>query len=218
MKITIGELINEVMKYSSSVEMIMKNGIPYVHAYMSNSKNHIMSYLNIAQTDEFIYYAIDDINETCGARFIPNGSTSKPFIRELDRIHELYGGIGFIDDSYTLSVENANYEEFMIFFINLLIDREVIKVTPNIMKLKIEDIGFHNVKIRRIISKVFNESNMRTGTIQDLIYLILVYKKKFNISSLRSKDIQFVYDKLKDYGIICEIKDGIINGITFEKR
>lgn len=219
MQITIGEVVNELSKYSNLVETSITNGMPFVRAFISSSTSHTKLYMYVAQIKDGIYSVCDDISDTNGSRFFPTGNPNKPFIREIERVHIMYGGSGTIDDSWSMSVSDVDYPDFVMYLYQRLKDLKMLKISQKILDSNVVSLGFNSIRIQRIIEKGFNEKNIRNGgTVEDLVKIVNKDKESFSLHGLRNKDIQCIVSKLEDVGLNISTRGGYIVDTTFVRR
>ena len=74
------------------------------------------------------------------------------------------------------------------------------------------------MKIRRVIDKEFSKNHCIHGTIRELIELVNIKNKQFDLSKLYEKELSCVYAKLKSIGIIATINSGHIIHTEYERK
>lgn len=215
MRITIGEILNEVIKYSSHVESSIRGSTPLIIAYLSR-QSVTRVYLYIAQVGDHRYTAVSDIFDMMGSRFHPTGMIENPFTREIDNIHSMYDGSLSLTEKYTSRVSNVSYPDMIDFIHGLLKQYEIIDVSRNVLNSKLSSIGFNSSRIIKSIENGFPTG--KVGTINDLISIVIKNKTKFQLSGLRAKEIKVVSDKMSDKGIYATIENGSICDITLRRK
>ena len=216
--ITIGELSNELLKYSNYVTTTLYRNVPYTVAALSDKNGYTQAYMYIVQNIEGVYAACTDITDSGGARFFPTGNITKPFIRELDMIHQMFGGEASLQERCYSSINNASYQEMIEYIYQRLIQFRIVEPNKTIVEKKVSCLGFNNPKVARVINKGFNRRGVRSGTVWDLMMLVNGLRESFSLEGLQTKDIDSIYNRLKGVGVLAEIKSEYIVDITFLKH
>lgn len=215
MQSTIGEIVDQLLPYSNSVDSVIINDIPFVRAYISNDSNITRAILYVVQTQLHEYSVCDAPDEILGNRVFPTGSISKPFISESSFINDMFG----IKNNTSINTKNKLSASN---FLKYLMDRtwyyDVTRFNPSNFRINMSEMGFNNSKLRHVINRSFSENGRRDGTLEDLMNIVVVQHKKFNLNPLKEKDIRCISAKLKNVGIIITSDNGYITGVTFERR
>lgn len=215
MQSTIGEVVDQLLPYSNAVETTIVDDMPFVRAYISNASNITRAMVYVVQTGMNEYSVCDTQDEMLGNKLFPTGSISKPFISERSLIKDLFG----ISDKSSINIKSKlSTTGFSKYLIDCLWRYDIIRFNPDSFKIHMSDMGFNNVKLRQVINRSFNENNRRGGTLNDLIDIITIHHKKFNLNPLKEKDIRCISAKLKNIGLIITFDNGYITGVTFERR
>ena len=169
MRITIGEIANELIEYSNTVDVSIVNGVPFLRARISSSSNFTKCYMYVIQTDEHRYAVCDSHDDMNGERFFPSNELIGPFIKERDIIRLKYG-IESTDDftyGYESVVQNLSYEQFVDHLIRRLYEYGIIKFDPAHLSDKVSNLGFTNPRLRRYIDNEFADKKHHQGTISE---------------------------------------------------
>lgn len=209
MRITIGEIANELIEYSNSVEVNIMNGVPFLRARISSISNFTRCYMYVIQTAEHTYAVCDSHDDLNGERFFPSGEIIKPFILERDIIRLKFGieSSGDFIYGYESVVQDLPYEEFMNHLLKRMHAYEIIKFDPINLSSRISNLGFTNPRLRRCLDNEFTDKKHHKGTISDLIDIVLRQRKKFSLAILKPREMGAVAGKLKDLGIYVIIDD-----------
>lgn len=215
MNVTIGELINEILPFSSKIEMNMLNeSIPYVKAYLSGGSIS-KAVIYIIQTDKNQYSVCDNNNDPLD-RYIPSGNITDPFVFEKDVIHRWFNEK--CDPTKIKVRKELNLESFKKYFYDILYEYEIIKFDPNSRNMKMASMGFTSEKIRRVINRSFTESHCGENRIDDLINLVKYQGKPFSLQSLRQRELACVVAKLKNIGLDPTVEKNFITKIDYIRR
>ena len=82
MVITIGEIVDELIPFSSLVRSNILSGFPYVTASIRGGGNCTRLYISVMQMSEHFYAVAVTDDVFNGNRYIPTGNPDKPFIHE----------------------------------------------------------------------------------------------------------------------------------------
>lgn len=216
--VTIGELANELLKYSNYVTVTMFKHTPYIVAALSGKNGYVQAYMYIVQTSEGTYSARTDITDCGGARFFPTGNVKNPFIRELEQVQQMFGGERCLNERHYSAIDNASYEDMVAYIYKRLMQFKVVELSDAVIGKRVSSLGFHGPKIARVINKGFNRRGLKSGTIWDLILLVNGLRESFSLEGLNQKDIDTIYNKFKSIGIFLEIRSDYIIDITFMKH
>lgn len=216
MVITIGTISNELLKYANVIELKYVGYIPTLKAFLSTKSGITKVYVNIAQVGDNLFSAYADPNDTSGLRFVPTGSTSRPFVRESERAHELFGGKYESQFEVESIIENVEYSDVMTFLFNILLEYDLINVTD--INQRISTFGFDSPKLIRAIDKAFNSANQREGTVMELFSTVVCHKSNFTLEGLRSKDLKVLEKKLADRGTYITFDNDTIIDVTFRRK
>lgn len=216
MHITIGELTNEILPYSSKIEMnIINTCIPYVKAYLSGEGSISKAVIYIIQTNENQYSACDNNNDPLD-RYMPSGNITDPFVVEKDVIHRWFGEK--CEPKKIRIKEGLNLESFRKYFYDILFDYEIIRFDPNSRNMRMSSMGFTSEKIRRVINRTFTENHCKDNRIDDLINLVREQGKPFSLQSLRHRELACVVAKLKNIGLDPTVEKNFITKINYMRR
>lgn len=210
MNTTIGEIIDVVLPFTTSMNIMMHGLFPYIQASLGNVNSTTRLFISIMQTSEHIYAiaVTDDVYN--GNRIIPIENTDCPFIKERHFLNRSS------DDLYCL--KDIPFKHFKARFFNVLYSNQLIRFNPSNWKTKLIDMGFNSMKIKRTIGRSFRQLKCNRGDIADLIHVVNIEHNKFDLSSLEEKEIRCVYAKLKNMGLETTIVDKYIVKIEYERR
>lgn len=213
MKITIGEIVNELLPYSNMVETSTIRGFPFVRALISSNNGCLRMFMYILQYSENSYYVCD--TDAFGDKYFPTGNTSKPFISEPKLIHELFNEKDEINEEKVRMVDNITFIDYLI---DSLIKYDIIIFNKDDLKIKFSQMGFRNQNIVKTIDRSFTDNFHSDGTMDDLIDIVCKQRKTFSLGYMKPGDIRFVSLKLGDIGLNMNTIDNTIIGITFKKK
>lgn len=209
MNITIGEIANILLPFTTSLKMYIHEPFPYISASIGNGSAISKLFISVMQTQEHLYSASIGDDVYGGNRLIPTGYTEMPFIREKN----FYGYSTEVPTTFNLNPSN-----FRLWLMKTMYLYNITRFNPNDFTLKITDMGFNSVKIKRIIDRIFKSFNRPSGTVSDLITIVNTNGKEFNLYRLEDKEIKCVYAKLKNIGLEPIIVDKRIIRIDYERR
>lgn len=212
MVITIGEIVDELIPFSSLVRSNILSGFPYVTASIRGGGNCTRLYISVMQMSEHFYAVAVTDDVFNGNRYIPTGNPDKPFI------HEKYFISGGSDEYPDIKNEYVRSDEFHNWLFNQLHSFGIIRFNPDDWSTLFTELGFNSVKIRRVIDKEFSKNHCIHGTIRELIELVNIKNKQFDLSKLYEKELSCVYAKLKSIGIIATINSGHIIHTEYERK
>lgn len=219
MLITIGDIANEIMCYSDSVEVTNVHSIPFIRAPLTNSKGIAKCYIYVIQMEDGRYTTCDIDDEIDESRLFPLGSISEPFVSEKEMIIQWLGHKDATSSCSHYSVRhNLTYTEFIIHFYGVLIQRGVIMDISSNLKRQLNSLGFTNEKIIRTINDEFRKRNCMDQTIGSFIDLVNIEHKPFVLDGLKIRELHCIRAKLRDLGFIASFYDNAINHIVFKKK
>lgn len=216
--VTIGELSNELLKYSNYVTTMMFKNMPYTTVALSGKNGYVQAYMYIIQLNEGTYSARTDITDCGGARFFPTGNTKNPFVRELEQIHQMFGGQSTLNERFYSAIDNASYEDMIVYIYERLMQFKIIEPNKTVFGKRVMSLNFKDPKVIRILNKGFNRRGLRTGTIWDLIIVVNGRRESFSLEGLSAREIDCIYNKFKNIGILLEIESNYIVDISFLKH
>lgn len=211
MIITIGEIVNKMLEYTTSLGMSRCGPFPVLTAGIGGSTGTTKIHIYIMQTAEHVYAATvtDDVYN--GNRFVPTPDSSKPFVREKHFLS--------IDDAYRYeSTLNIKSDAFNSWFYKQLYEFDIIRFNPDNRTQRVSDIGFNSLKIRRTIDRTFKSHHCIGFDMGELIDLVHDKHKTFDLTGLAEKELKCIYAKLKNYGLELTIQDNKIIAIEYERR
>lgn len=221
MRITIGELINELSSYSRNIEIKTVGNVPFIKADIGNeyfTKGHIY----IVQVSEHKYSICDCQDDLHGNRYIPTQDKDNPFIKEKMIIQNKFQykseDIEEEDDENSI-VLNIGYLSFLEKFYEILFKYQVIKVDPKIFNDRITML--ESLKpYQRLISQmnlIFKSKKIPDAKVRDLIRIVKLPQNSFNIRSMKKGDIKILETQFKKMGIHLIIRKNVIADLYFEK-
>lgn len=221
MQITIGEVINELMPYANIVESSICHGVPFVVARISTASNYTIFYMYVVQTGEHQYAACDCRDNINGERFFPTGGIDRPFIVEQDVVRSMFG-INSDDDisyKYDTVVTGLSFADFITHLYERLSYYEIIRFKSKNLNIKIAEMGFTSVRIRRAIEEGFKNRKCYMGTIKDLIDIVIRRKDTLSLGGLKHRESNVIVAKLRDLGILITINENnCIDTVQFDKK
>jgi hypothetical protein len=219
MIITIGELVGDITPYAGRVEVSVTNGIPFLRTNLISSNYFTKVYLYIAQVDEYKYTACDDPDDVNGNIYFPYGTIDHPLVKEKELARSWFcNPTSKIDECSCSMMRNVNREKFLIYFYQLLMEYNLIKISEKSYKTPMNALGFSNIKIRRRIEESFIDVDMnRNSHISDLVKSVNIHKHPFSLSGLKDREVQYVIRRLNDIGLRVDIRNNLIHQIYFEK-
>lgn len=209
MNITIGEIANILLPFTTVLNMYIREPFPYISASIGNVSMVSKLYVSVIQTQEHLYSVSIGDDTYGGNRLIPTGCRDIPFIREKN----FYGYSTDVDTTF-----NLNPDKFRMWLMKALYLYNITRFDPNDFSLKVIDMGFNSLKIKRTIDKKFKSFNRPSGTILDLITIVNTNGNEFVLYKLEEKEIKCVYAKLKSIGLEPIIVDNRIIKINYERR
>ncbi len=210
MKINIGEIVNIIIPFTTSMNLSIYGSFPVITSSIGNNSATTKLYMSIMQTSENFYsIAItDDIYN--GNKFIPTGNINKPFIRE-----KYFLGGDFYESECFKNIEG---KDFQLWFYNKLYEYNIIRFNPKNYNKKLIDLGFNSGKIKRILDKNFKKLHYINGSISDLINITNDKEIGFSLSGLEDKEIRCIYAKIKNLGLEIVIFDNKITKVKYDRR
>ena len=219
MKVTIGELINELMLYSRSIQMNMAGEFPFLRAEIGNNSKYTKAHIYIVQVSEHHYSICDYHDDLHGNRYVPTQNTSSPFIKEKELIHRMYDVKDHNDEKDSIAL-NLGYLNFLDHMYNLLFQYGVIKIDPRTFSKKILDHDIIPLSARVIkgLGTIFKDRRITDPKIKDLITIVKSPTDVFNIRGMKDRDIKEMQTKFQNIGINLVVEKNIIIDIHFEKN
>lgn len=217
MIITIGELVSDIAPYAGRTEISLVNGIPFIRANITNGNMITKTYLYIIQVDKNTYTVCNDPNDSNGSMYFPLGSISEPFRNEAElRQSWLCQPKKRLNGANCL--KNISRIEFNNYLHELLLGNGIISTTVKNMDTPMTLLGFANPHIKTSIEDEFNHYGMNgNSTIRDLIRLVNIDSHPFRLDSLKNKEYQYVFIKLRDLGLSVTSTGGVIERLVFQK-
>ena len=218
MKITIGELVNELMFYSRNIEISMAGPLPFLKADLGDSDRFTRGHIYIVQVAEHQYSICDYHDNLHGNRYVPTQNLDHPFIKEKKLSQQIFG-FPIEDNEKHSIVLNAGYLAFLNHFYNLLFKYGVIKVNPSLFYNQITDSETLSLppRVAKGLESIFKGRNIPDPTILDLITLVKNPCEVFTIRGIKEKDIKILESKFESIGIILTMQKNVITDIYFEK-
>lgn len=218
MKVTIGELINELMLYSRNIEVNMTGDIPFLKADLGDNSKCTRAHVYIVQVAEHQYSICDYHDDLHGNRYIPTQNFENPFMKEKKLIQHKYG-FPIHDDEKDSVLLNVGYLSFLDHFYNLLFEYEIIRINPKSFNNLITDSEFLPLSPRplKALELLFKDRKIVNPKIKDLITIVKNPSDVFNIRGIKEKDIKELENKFQNIGINLVIQKNIISDINFEK-
>lgn len=213
MRVTIGEVMNSLLPYCSTIETSMFHHFPFLRAVIT-SNDCARCFMYVKQLEEHIYAVCDSSQDSNGQRYFPTGSISKPFIIEQDLVKSWFGA-SYEDhpDWYEGVQTDLDYTAFLRYLFQCLLKYDILSISDKTLSTAVSDIGFTSIKIKRSIDRAMKEQGFRIGTIQDLIDLVYIQQKQITFTGLKPKELQILSQHLRLKGISVEMEDKTIHGI-----
>lgn len=216
MKVTIGELSEELLFYSNKIEITSVNDRPFMRVYLGGPHNTTKAIIYIIQTAEHKYSVCDNFDDLLGEKYFPTGSISKPFIKEKELVNELFPILDSNEESYFIN--GLNSLTFINYLYNRLYYYNILQFNPNDSKIKISEMGFTSTRIRKGFDQGFKMNNCKSDQIKDLLNVVIKDKKPFNLGMLKNKEFSCIIAKMKDLGLSLKIQKGSIINIEFIRK
>lgn len=219
MKSRLGEIANILIPYASIIEMSTVNMIPFLRATLQNSKKISVCTLYITQMDDNLYSICDARDDPFDGKYFPTGSIEHPFTseRELSKSWFLTGNV----PKESCSCESAKNLSFPM-IIDYLYQRfqyyRLICFRKENYETKVIDLDFKSDKIKKSITTEFVNKRCEGGTIKDLIDIVNIQGRSFNLEGLRQREFSCVVGKLRDLGLQASTSNNRISYITFERK
>lgn len=217
MIISIGDIVNELVKYSNKVEAQYIGSTPVLKAFLSQSNCLTRAYLYVAQVSDTKYTAYADVFDNCGYGFLPTGMSEFPFIREIEQIKNMVGGSLDVDERYSRSIKDADYPELIDFIYETLVSYKIVAAGKTLLNSKISSL-ITNPKLVRSIDRSFVANGKRDGTVHDMYDIVVRDRKKFVLNEVKTKDRKLLTQKLADRGIGITITGDKITDVTFKRK
>lgn len=211
MKVTIGEIINELYPYSTRISTYTVQSLPYVTAPIRSGGNITRIWLSVLQTSEHKYAVATTEDIHNGNDIIPTADMNRPFVREKN-----YLSMEVLPDD--LIVERIDRSQFKGWLYKQLYDYDIIRFNPVNWYVKMSDMGFNSSKIRRAIDQEFNNHHLRGGTILDLITIVGDRGSAFKLPALANKELSCVNAKLRNLGLVPTFNGTNIIRMEYDKR
>ena len=211
MNITIGEIIDVILPFASTITVSKRSLFPWITANIEGGSSVTRLFISVKQVSEWTYSAVvtDDVYN--GNRLIPTDTVEPPFIQEKSFLSYEYNQKD-IDGK-----NNMNVIQFRRWLFRILYTYRVIKFDPCNWSKRVVDLGFNSTKIRRCIDKTMRKMKCYKGDIFNLIESINTKHEKFSMEELEDKEIRCIYAKLKSLGLNPIIIDKNIVKIEYEK-
>ena len=220
MKITIGEVVNELMPYSRHVEINMAGDFPFIKADIGSNSKCTKAHIYVVQVDEHKYSICDYHDDLHGNRYIPTQSIEKPFVKEKKLIQHKFDIPVHDDDNEEDSVLlNVGYLSFLDHLYTLLSQYGVIRTSPKVLNKQITDRDVLPLipRAAKALETVFKDRKMSDPKIKDLITIVKNPSDVFSIRGMKEKDVKDLENKFKNIGINLVIQRNTITDIHFEK-
>ena len=218
MRVTIGEVVNELLPYSRDMRISMAGDFPFLEAEIGTNSRYTKGHLYIVQVSENKYSICDCRDNLHGNGYIPTQNLENPFVKEKQIIADMYVYKNSDDepDSITLNLE---YPKFITHLHKLLFQYGVVRIDPKIFTKKISD---HDTipltpRVLNGLESIFKEYKILDPKIKDLINIVKTKLTKFNIQPIKGKDVKDMQNKFQHIGINLIIEKNIITDITFAK-
>lgn len=218
MRSNIGPIVDFLLPYISQIQIRDYHGRPFMVASVRNREMITKGIIYVLQTalDQFAY--IDAECTSAGFQFFPRDCASKPFVMELDFVHQKFGGCTTDSSFYDSMMINTSFDGIIHQIIDRLGFYEVIRYKTNSGSTVLESMDINSTRIRRAIEKAFKDAGRYTGSISDLIDVVCIQHTPFQLTGLKEKEVQCVQKRLKSVGIITTIDDDSIASIHFERK
>lgn len=215
MNITIGELVNVLIPYTSRIELLYIDTIPIIKAYLQRRNMVCRALMYIAQTNENSYTVIDNCDDI-NNRIYLSSNKEKPFVVIKEIIPHVFS-MNTMDFPEDISIKkDIRYTEFIDYLYQRLFYYGIIKFNPKYFNTIItQDMNINSNKIKNIINKRFKENN-KQGTIRDLIEIVHYKKKPFDLENLKPRELGCVTGKLRDIGLSVTVENNVIIDIEIQ--
>jgi hypothetical protein len=210
MRITIGEIVNEIIPFSKSIELKVHDNIPYVKAKIGSPSGFTLIYLYIAQIKEGLYTVYETNDEIFG-RYLPTGDLKKPFIKDNDFINSWINN-KIPNQSDQAIKNNIMINNFRKYFYELLYKLNLIILSPEILTTNLLAINYSK-KIKNIIKIVYHEYNLCNFTIINFINYIRNYPGKLKLYGMSKNELQELNNVFHKIGLKLIITNFCITNI-----
>ena len=153
MNITIGELVNVLIPYTSRIEVLYIDTIPIIKAYLQRRNMVCRALMYIAQTNENSYTVIDNCDDI-NNRIYLSSNKEKPFVVIKEIIPHVFS-MNTMDFPEDISIKkDIRYTEFIDYLYQRLFYYGIIKFNPKYFNTIItQDMNINSNKIKNIINK-----------------------------------------------------------------
>lgn len=211
MKVTIGELSEYALQFSTKIEINEVNKIPFMKIYVTGYGNINRAFVYVVQVDENKYAVCDVPDEYNGNRYIPTGNISNPFILEKQLAGQWFSDKKPNDETFPV----VNKEGFRDYFFGVLHSYGLLRFNPKDFNTTIYDMGFKSDKVKRVLSRAFKDHHCPNKSMAELIDIFNHHNATFSLDSLREREIGCIVAKLKDLGLEATTNGDVITNIKY---
>lgn len=219
MKITIGELVNELMLYSRSIQMNMTGEFPFLKAEIGNASKYTKAHIYIVQVSEHCYSVGDYHDDLHGNRYVPTQNISNPFVKEKTLIQRMYDIRDHDNEKDSIAL-NLDYLNFLDHMYNLLFQYGIIKIDPKTFNKNIldRDTVPLSARVTKGLEAIFKDRKITDPKIKDLITIVKSPSDVFNIYGMKERAVKEMQTKFRNIGINLVVEKNVITDIHFEKK
>jgi hypothetical protein len=207
MRASIGNIANELWKYSNLIQINTVKDLPFLRAYISGSSGRSTKcFIYIIQELSGKYSICSYHNDTNGDKVIATGSYNRPF--ELEK----YSGKN-IDIADLNIKKHISFDDVMEYIYSTLYSYNLICFdTSKIVKLS--EVLIHKQRVCRILSKILKENNC-DETIYGLVDMVCIKGIPVVLKNIKSQEIKYLKSQLSKQGLSLCIEDNKITDIKF---
>jgi len=210
MRITIGELTNELLPYSKIIDTRLVGTIPFTKAILGDMSGITMGYIYIAQVGEHKYSVADADNEMEGRLYIPTQSKINPLISEEEFARKWIGN-NDAEEKDDMVTKNLDYVEFVKHFHQILLDHQMIKLTQKTLDTPVTSIGLSTLKLSKSLS-----CKSKEALVKDVLYSIK--KSPMKLEGVKEKDVLEIVEKFKHLGVFLNTMEKTLLDFQLEKK
>lgn len=202
MKVTIGEVVNELLNYTNLIQVNTVKDLPFLRAYVSGGNGKFTKcFIYIVQEKENQYSVCDYSNDSNGERVLVTGELNRPF--EIEKDINKSGN----NKSDLLHIKkHIKLKEVIHYLHETLYNYEITKFDPRDRSQHLSKIIIHKQRLRRIIDKSMKEFKWN-GTIGDMIDNVYIKKIPIPLNKIKDYEIRYMRSRLKQFGLYIIIEN-----------
>lgn len=209
MEITIGNIANELLKYSNLIQINTIKDLPYLRAYLSGTNGKSTKcFIYVIQELNGKFSVCDYPNDSNGERIIVTGNFNKPFEMEKNINKNL-------SDKSLHVKKHLSMEEFISYLHEVLSNYGIREYDPDELGTKtLSQIISGKQRLKRIVDRNMRNFNIQ-GTISEIIDLVSVKKIPVPLLQIKDYEIKYMKNRFKRLGLDITIENEHITQIDF---